>query len=249
MEINFSGKRALVTGAGKGIGRQCVKTLLECGAHVVALTRTQTDLDTLKREHPSIETVCVDLLDWNKTREAVLKVLPIDLLVNNAGICEIVPFLSTTEACMDRTLGVNLKGYVNVAQVVAQSMIERKCPGTIVNVSSILGSIVWDNYGAYCMSKGAVDQLTRSMALELGQHGIRTNAVCPTVVATPMCFNYWAQFPKETEYERVHSVEHCPLSKYAEVQDVVNQIVHLLSNRSTMVNGTMIRVDGGHCVW
>nr|KAG5709504.1 hypothetical protein BaRGS_023186 [Batillaria attramentaria] len=116
MEIRFDGKRALVTGAGKGIGRDIAKALHKCGADTVALSRTQADLDSLQQECPGIQTVTQDLSDWNKARHVLRGLGHVDLLVNNAGVGQLVSFLECTEELLDTSFGINFKGLFNVSQ-------------------------------------------------------------------------------------------------------------------------------------
>ncbi|GBM48590.1 L-xylulose reductase [Araneus ventricosus] len=168
MEILFHGKRALVTGAGKGIGRALTLKLAECGAEVVAVSRTQSDLDALKKESPKIQPLCLDISNWELTKNALKSVGPIDLLVNNAGIMEPKEYGTYTEQDCDKTFNINVKAIVNIGQMIADGMKTRGKGGAIVNVSSVMGFTVAPGYGVYCASKGAVDQLTRSMAVEFG---------------------------------------------------------------------------------
>lgn len=192
MEVKFSNKRALVTGAGRGIGRELAKKLVLCGAEVVALSKTQANLDTLKAEVPSIHTVCVDLADWDKTKKAVEELGNIDLLVNNAGYGIINPFGTIGPEDFDRIFAVNVKAVINVSQVVAEGMKKKGKGGAIVNVSSQAGMVAFRDHAIYGASKGALDQLTRVMALELGPHQIRVNSVNPTVVLTDMAKVGWS---------------------------------------------------------
>ncbi|KAK3580735.1 hypothetical protein CHS0354_005745 [Potamilus streckersoni] len=240
MEIRFASKRALVTGAGKGIGREIVKKLAQCGAECVAVSRTQADLDSLKDEVPGIHTVQVDLGDWIATREAMEKVGNIDLLVNNAGIAHLSSFLETTREDLDKVFDVNIKSLFNVSQIVAKGMVERGNGGAIVNVSSIASKIGLRDHAAYCSSKGAVDSLTQVMALELGPHKIRVNAVNPTVVMTDMGRMAWSDPSKSGPL-----LARIPLGKFVDVDDVVNTVLFLLSDQAASLNGIALPIEGG----
>ncbi|XP_039990802.1 L-xylulose reductase isoform X2 [Xiphias gladius] len=204
MEISFSGKRALVTGAGKGIGRATALALASCGAEVTAVTRTQADLTSLMQECASITSVCVDLADWEATEAALQDVGPIDLLI------------------------------------VARGMKARGSGGSIVNVSSQASQCALRDHAVYCATKGALDMLTKVMALELGPHQIRVNSVNPTVVMTEMGRLGWSN-PEKAKI----MVSRIPLGRFAEVEDVVNSILFLLSDKSNMTNGVTLPVDGG----
>ncbi|XDV45156.1 hypothetical protein PO909_013295 [Leuciscus waleckii] len=170
MEITFSGKRALVTGAGKGIGRATALALARCGSEVTAVTRTKADLDSLVQECPSIKPVCVDLSDWDATAQALKDVGPVDLLVNNAACASLQPFLEVTPDQFDMSFSVNVKAALHVAQIVARGMKERGTGGSIVNISSQASQCALKDHAVYCATKGALDMLTRVMALELGPY-------------------------------------------------------------------------------
>lgn len=243
MEILFHGKRALVTGAGKGIGRALTLKLVECGADVVAVSRTQSDLDALKKESSKIQPLCLDVSNWEVTKNALKGIGPIDLLVNNAGIMDVQEYGTYTEQDVDRTLSVNVKAIVNIGQMIACDMKARGKGGVIVNLSSALGFNVVPAYGVYCASKGAVDQLTRSMALEFGPYKIRVNSVNPTAVRTRMAEKE-GLFDKDNEFAK-GIVNRTPLRRLAEPEDVVNAILFLLSDKSTMITGITLPIDGG----
>ncbi|PNJ87345.1 DCXR isoform 11, partial [Pongo abelii] len=208
--LGLAGRRVLVTGAGKGIGRGTVQALHAAGARVVAVSRTQGDLDSLVRECPGIEPVCVDLGDWEATERALGSVGPVDLLVNNAAVALLQPFLEVTKEAFDRSVEVNLRAAIQVSQIVARGLIARGVPGAIVNVSSQGSKRAVTNHSVYCSTKGALDMLTKVMALELGPHKIRVNAVNPTVVMTPMGQAAWSDPHKaKTMLDRI------PLGKFA----------------------------------
>lgn len=238
--MSFAGKKVLVTGAGKGIGRACCVELMKEGAQVYALSRTQTDLDNLKTEFPSIHCLRVDLLDVSSVRSA-LQGLPYDItmVVNNAGYSKLASFLDVTEEDFDTVWKINVKGIFIVSQIMAKKMVANGKGGSFVNVSSQASLIALPDHTSYCTSKGGVDQLTRMMALELGPHQIRTNAVNPTVVLTAMGRMAWDN-PKGLPMKN-----QIPQGKFAEEKDVVNTILYLLSDKSDMINGSLIPIDGG----
>ncbi|KAF2360999.1 NAD(P)-binding domain, partial [Trinorchestia longiramus] len=237
---DFTGKRALVTGAGAGIGRAIALKLAELGAQVFALSRTQASLDSLKAENPSIEIVCADVSDWSATREVVKKVTPIHLLVNNAAVASLSSVLEASPEDFDLLFNVNVKSIMNVTQVVASDLISRNMKGSIVNMSSQAGSRALENHLIYSATKAAVDSFTRSMALELSSKGIRVNSVGPTVVMTAMGRLGWSKPEKSGPM-----LARIPQGKFAEVEDVVNATIYLLSDKSDMINGHMLPVDGG----
>ncbi|BFZ17923.1 hypothetical protein BsWGS_20962 [Bradybaena similaris] len=240
MEIQFEGKRALVTGAGKGIGRSIALKLVECGAKTVALSRTQEDLDSLKKECPSIETCLVDISDWSAARSVVESLGHFDLLVNSAGVSRVGPFLDVKEEEFDYVFNTNIKALFNVSQVVARSMVERKSGGAIVHLSSAASTQAVKDHAVYCSTKGAVDSLTTVMALELGPHKIRTNCVNPTATMTAMGLYAWSDPAKSKPL-----LDRIPLGRFAEVEDVVNAVVWLLSDKASYINGATLPVEGG----
>ena len=239
--LDFSGKRALVTGAGKGIGRDTAKALVECGAEVIALSRTQSDLDSLKVEVPAIGTLCVDLSDTKSAVKAVHSLGAIHLLVNNAAVAKLDPFMEVSEEAFDLSMNVNVKAVLFISQVVAKGMVERKMGGSIVNISSQASMCALHDHAVYCSSKGALDMLTAVMGLELGKYGIRVNSVHPTVVMTEMGKIGWSD-PKKAN----KMLGGIPMGRFAEVEEVVHAILFLLSDRSAMINCSKLPVDGGY---
>jgi L-xylulose reductase len=239
MAINLSGKRALVTGAGQGIGREIAVVLAEYGAQVVAVSKTAANLATLKDEI-GCETVAVDLADAEATRAAIEGVGDIDLLVNNAGISILEPFLETTLEAFDAVMAVNVRAVLVVSQVVARGMVARGTGGAIVNVSSQASMRGIKDHTSYCTSKGALDQLTRVMALELGPYDIRVNSVNPTVTLTAMGQMAWSDPAKSGPM-----LARIPLGKFAQPRHVAENVAYLLSDAASMVNGTILPIDGG----
>ncbi|WP_118180537.1 SDR family oxidoreductase [Paraburkholderia phosphatilytica] len=235
----FAGKTVLVTGAGKGIGRASALLLAERGAHVVALSRQRADLDSL-RELTHCEALAVDLADIAATHAAIASATPADFVVNCAGIVERQAFLDTSADTFDRTLAVNTRAPLLVAQQCARGMIERGVRGAIVNVSSIAAQVGTPLHAAYCASKAALDALTRVMAVELGAYGIRVNSVNPVVTLTPMAEKVWSDPARSAPM-----LARIPLQRFAQPDDVAEAIAWLLGDGARMVNGTTLTVDGG----
>lgn len=231
---DFSGKRVLVTGAGKGIGRETAQLLTRFGAEVIALGRSAADLSY------SGNPLVVDLADVDATRIAVTSVLPIDLLVNCAGVVELESVLETSMETFDRTLAINTRAPLLVAQRVAQDLVRRGQSGAIVNVSSLAAKVATRDHLAYCASKAALDAITQVMALELGPHGIRVNSVNPIVTLTPMADKAWSD-PAKAE----PMLARIPLGRFAQPGEVAAAIAFLLSDDAAMIHGTTLTVDGG----
>jgi len=240
MKINFEGKRVLVTGAGKGIGRDIACLMAQLGAHVIAVSRTAADLEALRGEI-DCTTFVADLADATAARRAAEEAGAVDLLVNNAGISIPQSFLDTTVEAFDQTLAVNVRAALIISQVVAAGLIARREAGAIVNVSSTASQRGLADHAAYCASKGALDQLTRVMALELGPHHIRVNAVNPTVTLTPMAEMAWSDPLKSAAM-----MARIPLEKFALPRDVASVVAFLLSPHAEMIHGATLPVDGGY---
>ncbi|CAG9839723.1 unnamed protein product [Diabrotica balteata] len=240
MEINFSGKRALVTGATKGIGRDIAIQLSKCGAEVIAVGRNKNDLMTLQKEVPRILPLELDITDWKQTEKALQNIGQIDLLVNNAGMGWLKSMMDITEEDIDSVMGVNIKALIHVSQIAIKNMLDRKVPGSIVNLSSQASMVGLLHHTVYCASKAAVDGFTRAAALEYGPHNIRINAVNPTVILTDMGKLGWSD-PKVAK----PMIEKIPLRRFGEVREVTDAVLYLLSDKSSMITGMTLPIDGG----
>ena len=240
--MNFEGKKVIVTGAGKGIGRVVAEILVKRGAKVAALTRSADDVVSL-REDLGCQAIQVDLADANATREAARAALPADFLISCAGTTELQSFLETTVEAFDHLIAVNTRAPMIVAQEYARSLIENGRPGAIVNVSSVAAFVGIPDHAAYCASKGGLDGLTRVMAKELAPQGIRVNGVHPTVTLTPMAIKAWSDPEKAAGMQK-----RIPVGRFAEPEDVAEVILFLLSDEAAMVNGISMPIDGGYMI-
>src|ERR1700759_5064025 len=241
-QFDFNQKRVLVTGAGKGIGREIATMLHRFNARVVALSRTENDLQNLQQEI-GCEAIAADLGDPASARRAAEKAGEIDHLVNNAAIAILEPFLKTSVEAWDKTMAVNLRAVMIVSQVVAKQMIDRGVGGSVVNVSSMASFQALHNHAAYCASKAGLDQLTAVMAVELGEHHIRVNSVNPTVVLTEMGKRAWSDTVKGGPM-----LARIPLGRFAECEDIASVVCFLLTDGAAMLNGLALRIDGGFLV-
>jgi NAD(P)-dependent dehydrogenase (short-subunit alcohol dehydrogenase family) len=238
-QIDFKNRRALVTGAGKGIGREIAVMLHRFSAHVVAVSRTETDLKELQNEI-GCETIVADLGDATEARRMAERAGDIDLLVNNAAVAILEPLLETKVESWDTTMAVNLRAVLIVSQVIAKRMIERGVAGSIVNVSSMSAFQALPNHAAYAASKAGLDQLSKVMAVELGPHSIRVNSINPTVVMTEMGKRAWSDPSKGGPM-----LARIPLQRFAECEDIASVACFVLSDAAGMLNGLALRVDGG----
>jgi NAD(P)-dependent dehydrogenase (short-subunit alcohol dehydrogenase family) len=242
MNPDFTGKRILITGAGKGIGRAIATMLSEDGARIIALSRTEADLASLKTA-TGAEIHTIDLEDPAALTARLAAIAPVDHLVNNAGIATLAPFTETTLAQFDRVMAVNLRAPFLIAQCVTREWIGRGHRGAIVNLSSIASLWGTPDHFAYAASKAALDSMTMTMANELGPFGIRTNSVNPVVTMTPMAEHAWSDAVKS---EKVRA--RIPLRRFAEPNEIASVVRFLLSNAANMINGVILPVDGGFLV-
>jgi len=240
--MDFTGKKVILTGAGKGIGRATAEILVARGAEVIALTRSAADVAALQADL-GCRVIQVDLADAAATRAAALAALPADYLINCAGTTELQSFLDTTVQAFDRLIAVNTRAPMIVAQEFARDLIARGQKGAIVNVSSVAAFVGIPDHAAYCTSKAGLDGLTRVMAKELAPLGIRVNGVHPTVTLTPMAVKAWSDPAKAAGM-----MNRIPVGRFAESADITEVILFLLSDAAAMVNGISMPVDGGYMI-
>jgi NAD(P)-dependent dehydrogenase (short-subunit alcohol dehydrogenase family) len=248
MALCHSGKKALVTGAGRSMGRGIAKALALMGAEVYALDIIQDNLDSLKTEVPRIHPVCVDLADWEATRKVIEKLDAVDFLVNNAALNKTsqTTFLNGTEHDLDQIYKVNFKAVVNVSQMAARKMVECGKPGVIVNISGVFEKRPLAGWMEYCSMKAALHMLTKVMALELGPHNIRVVSVRPTLILSEIMTK---DKSPEVVQELVDGFKaKSPLGKIGEIEDVVNTVVFLLSDKAALITGSAVDIDAGYLV-
>jgi len=244
-KINLKNKYALVTGAGKGLGRACSLAMAEAGATILALSRTQSDLDKLERDIKKIKGKIIkikcDVMDYENLKNKLDRIKIIDILVNNAGTNIPEPFLDIKQTSMNYLVDLNLKAAFNVAQLVVKKMIKnKKRPGSIINMSSQLGHVGCEGRNVYNMTKFGIEGLTKGMGVELAKNNIRVNTVAPTFVATPMVKNFF----KNKKFKK-SALDRIPMGKLATESDVATTVCFLASSASSMITGTSILIDGG----
>jgi NAD(P)-dependent dehydrogenase (short-subunit alcohol dehydrogenase family) len=249
--MRLSGKFAIVTGAGSGIGRAVALGFAHEGAGVVAAdvdpARARETAQAIEAAGGQAMAVQVDV----SSRESVEALLgaalarfpQIDVLFNNAGVTSRAPFLEMTEEQWDRVLGVNLKGQFLVGQAVAKHMVARSGGGSIINTSSQLAEGAANPGSAhYLASKGGSRMLTRGMAVDLAPHGIRVNALAPGVTVTNLTRE---RLDEDAEWRRI-ALERIPMGRFGEPDDLVGACVFMASDESRYMTGATLVVDGGY---
>ena len=231
---------ALVTGAGRGIGRACAEGLAQAGARVIAVARSENDLAELRaHESGRIETLQGDVTS-DAFIERIESIQGLSILVNNAGGNRPQPFVDVDTESLDFIIDLNVRSAFRVAQAAAKAMLQQGIAGSIVNMSSQMGHVGSPNRTVYCMTKHAIEGLTKAMAVELAPNSIRVNTVAPTFVETPLT-KPMLEDPEFKDF--VFGM--IPLKKLATYDDIVAAVLYLVSPGAGMVTGTSLRVDGG----
>lgn len=242
--FRLDGKRALVTGAGRGLGLAAAAALAEQGAHVVLAARSADELDeaveAIRQSGGTAERLVLDVNDKGAVDAAIAAAPAFDILVNNAGTNRPGPFADVSEADFDAIFGLNVRAAFFVAQAVTRRLLAESRPGSIIHVSSQMGHVGAANRTVYCASKHALEGLAKAMAVELGSSGIRVNTVCPTFIETPLTAPFFADSGFGSSV-----LSKIKLGRLGRVEDVMGAIVFLASDASALVTGTALKVDGG----
>ena len=238
-------KICIVTGAGKGFGREIAKEFYAQGAKLALITRSQPDINDLNSEFDSgrVLSVCGDVSDSTVVAQFITQTIDkfgtIDVLVNNAGMRFRKEFLEISEDELDQVLNVNLKSIVFLSQKVLPYMIEKN-RGKIINMSSIAGTLGFANLSGYVMSKAAIVGLTKSLAVECSDKNIQVNALAPGFCKT----SYFEKFQENTElYD--FTLSRIPMNRWGSSKEVADICVFLASNMSNYMTGEVLKVDGG----
>ena len=247
-KINLKNKIALVTGAGKGLGKACAIALAEAGAKVIILSRTKSDLVSvskiIKKTKGSSKSFVCDVTQVEEFKNILKKISRLDILVNNAGNNRPEHFTKVKQENMEYLTNLNMKAAFNVAQLCSKKMVEaknrKKIGGSIIHMSSQLGKVGCEGRNVYNMNKFGIEGLARGMAVELAAYNIRVNTVCPTFVETPMV----KKFFKNKKFKN-KMVKNIPLGRVAKESDVATAVAFLAADSSEMITGTSLIVDGG----
>jgi len=246
--FRLDGKTALVTGAGRGIGRAIAIALAAAGAEPILVSRTPSQLEEVAREIASCEgktsVLPVDVTDTAAMRIAFAGIPRLDILVNNAGLNRPLPFLEVDEATLDQLLTLNVRAAFLVAQAAARLMAANG-GGVIINVSSQMGHVGSElNRTVYVMTKHAVEGLTKAMAVELAPKGVRVVSIAPTFITTPLTKPFF-----EDPVFRKWVLDRIPLGRLGTVEEVAQAVLFLASPAASLLTGSSLLVDGGWTAW
>ena len=247
-DINTKNKIALITGAGKGIGKACAIALAEAGAHVIIISRTEKDLIEVQKIIKKLNRKCTyficDVTNIAEIKKIFNKISKLDILVNNAGTNRPEYFTKIKRKDMSEVVDLNIKASFDVAQLSTNVMLKsknrKKIGGSIINLSSQLGKVGAPLRSVYNMTKFGVEGLTKGMAIDLAKHNIRVNSICPTFVETPMV----KKFFKNKDFKK-SVIKNIPLGKVATESDIATAVVYLASDASSMMTGSSLVIDGG----
>jgi NAD(P)-dependent dehydrogenase (short-subunit alcohol dehydrogenase family) len=244
VSFRLDGRRALVSGAGRGIGLAAAAALADAGAAVTLAARTGEDIgaaaEAIRASGGRAEALVLDVTDIAATSAAIAARPAFDILVNNAGTNRPKPFLDVPVEDYDAIMGLNVRAAYFLAQAVARAMVAAGRGGSIINVSSQMGHVGAARRSVYCASKWAMEGMTKAMAVELGPHRIRVNTLCPTFIETPLTKPFF-----EDAAFRAEVLGKIKLGRLGQVDDLTGAIVFLASDASSLMTGSALMLDGG----
>tara|TARA_Y100000590_G_scaffold75028_1_gene82852 strand:- start:99 stop:866 length:768 start_codon:yes stop_codon:yes gene_type:complete len=247
-KYNLKNKTALVTGAGKGLGKACAIALAEAGSNLIIISRTKKDLNQVSKVAKKLKVKCksyvCDITNYHEIKNIINNQSRIDVLINNAGTNIPEYFDKVKRQNMEYLVKINTIASFNLAQLCALKMLRtknrKKIGGSIVNMSSQMGHVSGPKRSVYSMTKFGLEGLTKGMALDLAKYNIRVNTICPTFVITPMT----KKFLKDKKFKR-DMLANIPLGRFAKMSEISSAVVFLASNAASMITGTSLLVDGG----
>ena len=242
--FRLDGRRALVTGAGRGLGLTAAAALAEAGAHVTLAARTAKEIeeaaDAIRARGQKADTLTLDVTDIEGTRNALGAREPYQVLVNNAGTNRPKMLADVTVEDFDVVMGLNVRAAYFMAQTVALRLVAAKLPGSIINISSQMGHVGAARRTVYCASKHAMEGFTKAMAIELAPHNIRVNSLGPTFIETPMTRPFF-----ENKAFRDEVLSKIKLGRLGQLEELTGAIVFLASDASSLMTGSALVLDGG----
>ena len=242
--FRLDGKRALVTGGGRGIGLASASALAAAGAHVTLAARTKAEIEAaaeaIRARGDKAEALPLDVTDIDEVRRAIAQAEPFDILVNNAGTNRPKMLPDVTVEDFDVVMGLNVRAAFFVAQAVALRLVAAKRPGSIINISSQMGHVGAARRTVYCASKHAMEGFTKAMAIELAPHNIRVNSLGPTFLETPMTRPFF-----ENKAFRDEVLSKIKLGRLGQLEELTGAIVFLASDASSLMTGSALVLDGG----
>jgi NAD(P)-dependent dehydrogenase (short-subunit alcohol dehydrogenase family) len=242
--FRLDGRRAIVTGASRGIGFASAVALAEAGAEVTLVARSHDELEAraaeIRAAFGTARALPLDVADIQAVERELVGVGPFDILVNNAGVSRHRPMLETRAEDFDYVLSINLRAAYFVAKAVAAGMVEAGRPGAIIHISSQMGHVGGIDRTVYSASKHAIEGLTKSMAIELGPHRVRVNSIAPTFIKTPLTDSTFADPARRAWIE-----SKIKLGRIGELEDIMGAVVFLASDAAAMITGTSLLIDGG----
>jgi NAD(P)-dependent dehydrogenase (short-subunit alcohol dehydrogenase family) len=242
--FRLDGKRALVTGGGRGIGLAAASALAEAGAHVTVAARTKAEIDAaadaIRARGETADTLVLDVTDVDAARKAVAAVEPFQILINNAGMNRPAYLADVKVEDFDAIFALNVRAAFFMAQAVASRLTAAKLPGSIVNVSSQMGHVGAARRTVYCASKHAMEGFTKAMAIELAPHNIRVNSIGPTFLETPMTRPFF-----ENKAFRDEVLGKIKLGRLGQLEEIAGAVVFLASDASSLMTGSALVLDGG----
>jgi NAD(P)-dependent dehydrogenase (short-subunit alcohol dehydrogenase family) len=246
--VDLSGRNAVVTGAGKGIGRAICLALAQAGAGIFAVSRTASDLETLGNEIAGLGTpygsCAIELRGQAEAASVIARAVEalgsVDILVNNAGVSYPSPAEEVTEKEWDTMFDTNVRAAFFCAQAAGKEMLKRGS-GRIINITSQGGIVALRDHAAYCASKAALGMVTKLLAVEWGPRGVTASGVAPTVILTPMGERVWSAPEKAKPM-----LEKIPLGRFGRPEEVADVVTFMLSDSASLMNGAIVCLDGGY---
>ncbi|WP_454886678.1 SDR family NAD(P)-dependent oxidoreductase [Sphingomonas oryzagri] len=242
--FRLDGRRALVTGAGRGIGLALAAALAEAGAEVTLVARSGDEVEAaaqaIRDAGGQAEAVALDVTDLAAVAAFCRDHRAFHILANNAGTNRPMPMQDVAEADYDAVLGLNLKSAFFVAQAVVWRMLAENAKGSLIHLGSQMGHVGGPNRSLYCASKWALEGMSKAFALDLAPHGIRSNTIAPTFIETPLTKPFF-----EDAAFKASVLQKIKLGRIGTVEDLMGAALFLASDASSLVTGTSLLVDGG----